>query len=101
MAGPIDVQTIMNKTPVTEKIQDVMEKNAENRHVHVAHEMNKENEHNQQRVTNVQESENPIIQERNRKKRERERREVRKKLKLNEEEKPSVMKTGHFVDLEA
>ncbi|GAB1536356.1 hypothetical protein ADMFC3_19870 [Geovibrio sp. ADMFC3] len=89
--GPIDVQVIMNKTPVTEKVQEVMERNAEQRHAHLASEMARQNEQNTRSVTNVTKSDNPNIDDRNRKKREQ-----KKKKKA-----PPESKSGHYIDIEA
>lgn len=90
--GPIDVQVMMNKTPVTEKVQSVMERNAEQHHLHLAAEMAKQNEQNMQSVTNIKASENPHIDEKNRKRREQE----KKKRKA-----PPESQAGHFIDIEA
>ncbi|QAR34336.1 hypothetical protein EP073_13255 [Geovibrio thiophilus] len=90
--GPIDVQVIMNKTPITEKVQEVMERNAEQRHAHLAAEMTKQNEQNARSVTNVPRSENPNIDERNRKKREKD----KKRRKT-----PPESNSGHLIDIEA
>ncbi|MGE4497378.1 MAG: hypothetical protein AB7E48_05815 [Deferribacterales bacterium] len=90
--GPMDVQVIMNKTPVTEKVQEVMERNAEQRHAHLASEMARQNEQNARSVTNVPRSENPNIDEKNRKKRD----DGRKKRKA-----PPESKSGHLIDIEA
>lgn len=89
--GPMDVQVILNKTPITEKVQEVMERNAEQRHAHIAAEMAKQNEHDTKTVTKAKGSENPNIDERNRKKHNKE-----KKKK-----KSSSSTTGRFIDIEA
>jgi D-ribose pyranose/furanose isomerase RbsD len=91
--GPIDLQVIMNKTPVTEKVQEVMERNAEQRQAFVAQEMERQNEQNARSVTNVPRSENPVIDERNRKKREQEKKKKKKA--------PPESTTGHNIDIEA
>jgi hypothetical protein len=91
-AGPMDIQVMMNKTPVTEKIQSVMDRSAEQHHAHLASEQAKQNEHNMRSVTNIKASDNPHIDERNRKRKEQE----KKKRKA-----PPESQAGHFIDIEA
>lgn len=92
VAGPMDLQVMMNKTPVTEKVQSVMDRSAEQQHVNLASEQAKQNEHNMRSVTNIKSTDNPHIDERNRKRKEQE----KKKRKA-----PPESSAGHFLDIEA
>ncbi|WP_022851744.1 hypothetical protein [Limisalsivibrio acetivorans] len=96
-AGPIDIQTVFNKTPVAEKVQEVQDKSAENRQAHFAQESQRQREKESETVTNVPDSENPILDDKEKEKRERERREREKRKKKSARKKGS----RHIIDLEA
>ena len=93
--GPIEAQ----HTLVTEKVQEVNQRSADNKAIVVTHEQQETFEHKAKSVNETEKGENDGIdqnQERKKQQEERKRREHQK-----EEARKQVSDTGHIIDLEA
>jgi hypothetical protein len=97
--GPRDIQHVVSKIGFAEKVQDVQDKNVDNRNAAITQEMKQENERRSQSVNATEKGENSIIDERRRRREEQERKKREKRQK--EIAKRIKKDTGHIIDLEA
>ncbi|MGE4318296.1 MAG: hypothetical protein AB7E96_05265 [Deferribacterales bacterium] len=84
---------------VTEKVQEVNQRSADNKNITVTHEIQEEKEHRSKSVNETEESENKTIDQNNKRKQDEQERKKREKQK--EEARKQVSDTGHIIDLEA